>query len=358
MAPRKYTNKSSNPVSLLLLFTVKFVLVSSTLASRIRQTSSYQTQRNFVDLLPKLEHQDNLGSNPSAKAIAVLTSNSNSRHEPSLPLDQFDLAMRSHNINDDQQVLTRGSGDRTGSSDSASDTMNETDYMSEAGDLGDSSQQPEPAANNQHDIPDNSMYIDQHKSRVRAMQDLFERRFLSGPHHMSASQELSPISIGIDPVSGMASPFQVSPFSVPNQHDHSQQVSPIPKPQLAQADHMDQGIGPSLPFALGQLPQLLGFQEQAFDGPQRGDQSAHSNFHSAMPPIDSDQSNGHKTWPKIFRFTDGRINLSDFEKQKKIRLSAKNHESDNHIESAPIMFDGRQLKRKSFLILHGGIFSK
>lgn len=229
--------------------------------------------------------------------------------------------------------------------------------------LGDDSQ---PAANNQQQqrvTPDtNSLYIDQHKSRLRAMHDLFERRFLSGPQQtMTASQELSPISMGIDPVSGMASPFQMSPFQgvVPNQPpDHSQPVGPVPKPPLANAE---QGMGPSLPFPLGQLPQLLGFHNQPFDGPQRGDQSAHSNFHTPMPSaVESEQQGSGlvKTWPKIFRFTDGRINLSDFEKQKKIRLSAKNHETDNHIESAPIMFDGRQLKRKSFLILHGGIFSK
>lgn len=227
-------------------------------------------------------------------------------------------------------------------------------------DLGDSSQ-PDTAANDQHDYSTSAAnsFIDEHKSRVQAMQDLFERRFLSGPHQMPASQELSPISIGLDPVNGMSSPFQVPPFSVPN-HDSGAQPAPPPmaKP-LAAADHIDQGMGPALPFPLGPLPQLLGFQNQPFDGAQQGDQPAHSNYHAAMSPTESDQSSGQKTWPKIFRFTDGRINLSDFEKQKKIRLSSKNHHNtENHIESAPIIFDGRQLKRKSFLILHGGIFSR
>lgn len=237
----------------------------------------------------------------------------------------------------------------------------------------------ESAADQSHDLPDRNLLIDhQHTSQIQAMHDLFERRQLNQHRHplhhqqqLPSSQELSPISIGLDPgvVSGANSPFNLPPFSVPN-HDGPVQVSPHSKPALASADNpLDAGLGPSLPFGLNPLPHLLGFQNAPFDGPQRGDQSAHSNHHAPMPNVDPDGANGGsvssnglgsgpKVWPKIFRFTDGRINLSEFEKQKKIRLSSKNqHNTDNHIESAPIMFDGRQLKRKSFLILHGGIFS-
>lgn len=52
-------------------------------------------------------------------------------------------------------------------------------------------------------------------------------------------------------------------------------------------------------------------------------------------------------WPKIFKFTDGRINLSDFEKDKKlgkVKFAKKEPLFDN-------------IRRDSFLILHGGTYS-
>lgn len=52
-------------------------------------------------------------------------------------------------------------------------------------------------------------------------------------------------------------------------------------------------------------------------------------------------------WPKIFKFTDGRVNLSDFEKQKK-HEKIKFSSSDNYLDN---------ISRVSFLILHGGTFS-
>lgn len=53
-------------------------------------------------------------------------------------------------------------------------------------------------------------------------------------------------------------------------------------------------------------------------------------------------------WPKIFKFTDGRINLYDFEKDKKIgRIKFSKGEDP--------LFDG--VRRDSFLILHGGTYS-
>lgn len=221
---------------------------------------------------------------------------------------------------------------------------------------------------------DSMHMLDQHNLHLRAMHDMFERRQLLAPNNQQAngegrqhagaplqsSQELSPISIGLEP----GAPFALgSPFSMGGA-SHEPVPPPLSahphKPHMSAADNLD----PPLPFGLGPLPHLLGFQggpaASGFDGPQRGDQSAHSNQHASAPPADPEAPGpSQKVWPKIFRFTDGRINLSDFEKQKKIRLSNKNqHAGENHIESAPIMFDGRQLKRKSFLILHGGIFAR
>lgn len=220
----------------------------------------------------------------------------------------------------------------------------------------------EESADQSHEVPERNLFMDRHNSQLQAMHDLFERRQLNQHHHqhqIPSSQELNPIAIGLEPGPGVGSPFGMPPFQVPN-HGNSPVRPPLVK-AMANADNVDQGLGPTLPFGLNPLPHLLGFNSPTpFDGPQRGDQSTHSNIHSPMPaPEGSDGGTGtQKVWPKIFRFTDGRINLSEFEKQKKIRLSNKNqHSGENHIESAPIMFDGRQLKRKSFLILHGGIFS-
>lgn len=221
-------------------------------------------------------------------------------------------------------------------------------------------------------------FLEAHNTRVRQMHDMFEKRQLHNHNaqhqhqhqqQVPSSQELNPISIGLDPSNG-GSPFGMSPF----QMGAGVQDGALSRPAAADAAG-DGGGGGGLPFGLSPLPHLLGFQSSAFDGPQRGDQSAHSNHHAAMPPppppppqadaADSSASvgqsggggGGQKTWPKIFRFTDGRINLAKFEKEKKIMLSNKNQlNGDNHIESAPILFDGRPLKRKSFLILHGGVF--
>lgn len=216
--------------------------------------------------------------------------------------------------------------------------------------------------NSQEATPiERDMLMNHHTSQLKAMHDLFERRQLTHngqSHHspMQSSQELNPISIGLDP----NSPFSLPPFPVSPGEAGPPPPLAHPKAHLGDAD---QGMGPALPFGLNPLPHLMGFQNGGFQGPQRGDQSAHANHHAAVAPnggepAESGAGGGQKVWPKIFRFTDGRINLSDFEKQKKIRLSNKNqHNGENYIESAPVMFDGRPLKRKSFLILHGGIFS-
>lgn len=238
-------------------------------------------------------------------------------------------------------------------------------------DSGANESQPEENDSEEAAAAENSEnpFMERHHSQLQAMQDLFERRQLAQQqpppphqhqHHQQqvpASQELSPLSIGLD------TPFGMAPFAGVA-HD-----GPGQGPKMVGGPDGDTsgGMGP-LAFGLNPLPHLLGFPGAApFDGPQRGDQSAHSNSHAASMAQGSETDatsvggagggGGQKIWPKIFRFTDGRINLSDFEKQKKIRLSNK-HNAENHIETPPIMFDNRPLKRKSFLILHGGIFSR
>lgn len=52
-------------------------------------------------------------------------------------------------------------------------------------------------------------------------------------------------------------------------------------------------------------------------------------------------------WPKIFKFSDGRINLYEFEKDKKIGRIKFSKDEDP-------LFDG--VRRDSFLILHGGTY--
>lgn len=188
-----------------------------------------------------------------------------------------------------------------------------------------------------------------------AMNALFQRRQLS--NQLQAGQELNPLALGV-PGSPQPTPFNM--FGG-NAGPHQKQTS---------SNSLDNGLGPSLPFGLGPgLAGIPGFHTP-FDGPQRGDQSAHSNVQTVdagagngagqggaggQPSL---SASGAKVWPKIFRFTDGRINLSDFEKQKKIRLNSKNinNHLENQIDSSPVMFDGRPLRRKSFLILHGGIY--
>lgn len=59
------------------------------------------------------------------------------------------------------------------------------------------------------------------------------------------------------------------------------------------------------------------------------------------------EDDASQKWPKIFKFTDGRINLNDFEKDKKlgrVKFSKKDPHFDN-------------IRRDSFLILHGGTYS-
>lgn len=69
------------------------------------------------------------------------------------------------------------------------------------------------------------------------------------------------------------------------------------------------------------------------------------------PPPEFDNELG--PWPKIFRFTDGRINLHDFEREKK-RSRVKFSQKMSKSKSQALY----NIKRESFLILHGGTFSQ
>lgn len=324
---------ASSVFTKLLLVSLSIIVQSEVEAA----SNQHQQAPNSFYISHRILHQHQPSKSESSAATSV--------HPYSSASDKYDarsnLALTASQLNSDPYDRQNADG------------SSESDSLSKMGDdsSADSDEHDE-TADQSHEVPERNMLMDHHNTQLAQMQELFERRQLSN-HQLPSSQELSPISIGLDPGAGAGSPFNMPPFAVPNDGP----AGPLAKP-MANADNLDQGLGPALPFGLN-LPPLLGFQSPAFDGPQRGDQSAHSNHHTTMPSDSDGIGSSQKVWPKIFRFTDGRINLSDFEKQKKIRLSSKNqHNSENHIESAPIMFDGRQLKRKSFLILHGGIFSR
>jgi hypothetical protein len=61
-----------------------------------------------------------------------------------------------------------------------------------------------------------------------------------------------------------------------------------------------------------------------------------------------DENPSLTNWPKIFKFTDGRANLFEFEKQKKL--------SKIKFNSKETYFDN--ISRDSFLILHGGAYTQ
>lgn len=70
---------------------------------------------------------------------------------------------------------------------------------------------------------------------------------------------------------------------------------------------------------------------------------------SNEPNGDNLNNNSFDVWPKIFRFTDGRTNLHDFEREKKRSRIKFNQKKMNALYN---------IKRESFLILHGGTFSQ
>lgn len=60
---------------------------------------------------------------------------------------------------------------------------------------------------------------------------------------------------------------------------------------------------------------------------------------------------GHAQYPKIFRFNEERMNIEDFDREKKLRLYKLSKEGQNEI------IEPENVKRDQLLILHGGIFT-
>lgn len=60
---------------------------------------------------------------------------------------------------------------------------------------------------------------------------------------------------------------------------------------------------------------------------------------------------GHMQYPKIFRFNEERVNIEDFDRQKKIRFYNLNKKEQNEL------LEPENVKRNELLILHGGIFT-
>lgn len=119
------------------------------------------------------------------------------------------------------------------------------------------------------------------------------------------------------------------------------------------------------PFFNFDGPELFGGLDGPFDffGPQSNplfqrrrlttnnnvpDVNQNSIGHSSLSHFQGEDSPSITHWPKIFKFTDGRSNLYEFEKQKKqnkIKFSSKETYFDH-------------ISRDSFLILHGGTYAQ
>lgn len=60
---------------------------------------------------------------------------------------------------------------------------------------------------------------------------------------------------------------------------------------------------------------------------------------------------GHNQYPKIFRFNEERINIEDFDREKKLRFYKLSKSGQNEV------LEPENVKRDQLLILHGGIFT-
>lgn len=205
-----------------------------------------------------------------------------------------------------------------------------------------------------------------------------ERRFPSQTlYELQSNQRFSPIgspfvlgSTGPTTTSNDKQPqstsfLKMSPFAVPNNLHPLAEINNHNNQHLIQTPTLRHNSNSQTPHSehnqritfspMQTSPHLKPFQH-SFDGGAAGlrvEPTSESNFNQAMPSIEAPigATQPQKQWPKIFRFTDGRASLSDFEREKKLYSRNNHHQLD-----APIIFEGRQLKRKSFLILHGGIF--
>lgn len=183
-------------------------------------------------------------------------------------------------------------------------------------------------------------------------------------------EELNPISLGIEG-GERDNVFSLSQLASPQTNNQNSDT-------IDQANNLNQS--PIIPFNLSPVPQLLGFQSPTYETTASIKQDDQPNIAPLISANLVSQDTGalgvsneagnaeqelgssqqvvtDKDWPKIFKFTDGRANLSEFEREKKVRLS-KSHliDKNNQIDSQ-VIFDGRPIRRKSFLILHGGILS-
>ena len=137
----------------------------------------------------------------------------------------------------------------------------------------------------------------------------------------------------------------------------------------------ESAVSPSVrEFEATFIPHVLGYPTSAFDDEDREDPSderdvrtAEGSEHlprrrshtsarlvneisdnSARDVSNNNEDNDAMTeWPKIFKFTHGRSNLFDFERDKKMGKIRFSNEEDP-------LYDG--VHRDSFLILHGGSF--
>lgn len=108
--------------------------------------------------------------------------------------------------------------------------------------------------------------------------------------------------------------------------------------------------GPFMPLSGGPVnhnqpdSQINGFQRRRLSVNSINDNSLGYGYPSYTYYKGEDEA--ATKWPKIFKFTDGRVNLSDFERNKKIG-KVKFKESS----------DWNDIRRDSFLILHGGSYN-
>ncbi|KAH9401140.1 hypothetical protein TYRP_002731 [Tyrophagus putrescentiae] len=153
-------------------------------------------------------------------------------------------------------------------------------------------------------------------------------------------------------------PLSPEGFSLPP--SPASPVAPPPPPPTSSADlEASRGGGPpssTLPGGIHLKPEIgppLFSNDLVQPSPPPPPSSAEFGGDGGGGGSSSPAVSSGPPWPKIFRFTDGRINLHDFEREKKrsrVKFSAK-----LQMASKAALYN---IKRESFLILHGGTFSQ
>ena len=166
---------------------------------------------------------------------------------------------------------------------------------------------------------------------ISQIMPLFFDKFLS--EFGNSNQRLSPEGFSLPPNQEKFDPFEQTP---PGAHSN-----------------------PHIPPATNQMdPDIADLD----DPNQLERRLTNGNLHQGKPEIgpplfsndilpSNEFENEFGPWPKIFRFTEGRTNLHDFEREKKrsrIKFSPK-------VSKSQALYN---IKRESFLILHGGTFSQ